>query len=198
MFTTGIRNELEENDDLSKEEIFDVLSNRRRRFVIHALKRENREMSVSDLSTYVTAWEVGVEPQDVKYDDRRHVYSTLQRTHLPKLAEKNIVIYDKEENVVNPTPQLKEVDIYTEIIGRREIPWGLYYFGLASICGVLLLMIIFDVSAFETLTPYDVGVFITISFGVSSAAHYYIGRRTRLGNTKKPPERRNIDRYEDN
>lgn len=193
MPTTGIMNESEENGDLSKEEIFDVLSSRRRRFVIHALKREDREMSVSDLSTYVTAWEVGVEPQDVEYEDRRNVYSTLQRNHLPKLAEENILIYNKEENVVKPTPQLEEVDIYTEIIGSREIPWGLYYFGLASICGVLLFAVVVEVSVFGTLTAYDVGVFITTSFGVSSVAHYCIGRHTRLGNTKKPPESRNVD-----
>ncbi|OYR52209.1 transcriptional regulator, partial [Halorubrum sp. E3] len=40
--------------ELSEEEIFEVLSNRRRRFVIHALKRAEGPLEVSELSTHVT------------------------------------------------------------------------------------------------------------------------------------------------
>ncbi|GAA0522976.1 hypothetical protein SAMN04488066_105170 [Halorubrum aquaticum] len=176
--------------ELSEDEIFEVLSNRRRRFVIHALKREEGAVEVSDLSTHVTAWEVGVEPEEVEYEDRRNVYSTLQRTHLPKLEEKNVVTFDEEENLVWATPELENLDIYVEVLGTREIPWSLYYVGLAGVAVALLLAVATGTPGFAAFAPLDVGMFTATAFGISAAAHYAIGRRMRLGNTEKPPELR--------
>jgi DNA-binding transcriptional ArsR family regulator len=176
--------------ELSEDEIFEVLSNRRRRFVIHALKRRTEPLEVSELSTHVTAWEVGVDPEEVTYEDRRNVYSTLQRTHLPKLVEKNVVTLDEEENLVRATPALENLDIYVEVLGSREIPWSLYYVGLAGVAVSLLLAVVTGTPGFTALAPIDVGIFTVTAFGVSSIVHHIIGRRTRLGNTEKPPELR--------
>ncbi|WP_281194179.1 transcriptional regulator [Halorubrum sp. F4] len=177
---------------LTEDEIFDVLSNRRRRFVIHALKRTEEPLDVSELSTHVTAWELDVEPGEVEYEDRRNVYSTLQRTHLPKLEEKDIVEVD-EENRVRPTPALENLDIYIEALGSREIPWSLYYVGLAGVAVSLLLAVATNTPGFGVFTPLDVGVFIATTFGVSAVVHHVVGRRARLGNTEKPPEVRKIE-----
>ncbi|MFC5134025.1 MULTISPECIES: DUF7344 domain-containing protein [Haloferacaceae] len=179
-------------EKLTEDEIFDVLSNRRRRFVIHALKRTEEPLDVSDLSTHVTAWELDVDPKEVEYEDRRNVYSTLQRTHLPKLEEKDIVEVD-EENRVRPTPALENLDIYIEALGSKEIPWSLYYVGLASVAVSLLLAVATNTPGFGVFTPLDVGVFIATTFGVSAVVHHVVGRRARLGNTEKPPEVRKIE-----
>ena len=176
--------------ELSEDEIFEVLSNRRRRYVIHALKRAEEPLDVSELSTHVTAWERGVDPADVQYEDRRNVYSTLQRTHLPKLEEKNVVTVHEEENLVEPTPELEELDIYVEVLRSKEIPWSLYYVGLAGLAASLLLAVGTGTPGFAGLEALDVGVFTATAFGISAAAHHVIGRRARLGNTEKPPELR--------
>ncbi|WP_424016057.1 DUF7344 domain-containing protein [Halorubrum xinjiangense] len=174
--------------ELSEDEIFEVLSNRRRRFVIHALKRAEGPVEVSELSTHVTAWEHGVDPEEVQYEDRRNVYSTLQRTHLPKLEEKNVVTVHEEENLVEPTPELEALDIYVEVLRSKEIPWSLYYVGLAGVAASLLLAVATGTPGFTGLEAIDVGVFTATVFGISSVAHHVIGRRARLGNTEKPPE----------
>ncbi|KDS90952.1 hypothetical protein FK85_08035 [Halorubrum saccharovorum] len=176
--------------ELSEEEVFEVLSNRRRRFVIHALKRAEGPVDVSELSTHVTAWERDVDPDEVRYEDRRNVYSTLQRTHLPKLEEKNVVTVNKETNLVAPTAELEELDIYVEVLRSREIPWSLYYVGLAGLAVSLLLAVATGTPGFAALEPVDVGMFTATAFGISAAAHHVIGRRMRLGNTEKPPELR--------
>ncbi|WP_092919987.1 DUF7344 domain-containing protein [Halorubrum sodomense] len=176
--------------ELSEDEIFEVLSNRRRRFVIHALKRADEPVDVSELSTHVTAWERGIDPVDVQYEDRRNVYSTLQRTHLPKLEEKNVVTVHEEENLVEPTPELEELDIYVEVLRSKEIPWSLYYVGLAGLTASLLLAVAAGTPGFAGFEAIDVGVFTATVFGISSVAHHVVGRRTRLGNTAKPPELR--------
>lgn len=180
-------------EQLTEDEIFDVLSNRRRRFVIHALKRTEEPIEVSKLSTHVTAWELDVDPKEVEYEDRRNVYSTLQRTHLPKLEEKDIVDVDEEENLVEATPALQSLEIYIEALGTKEIPWSLYYVGLAGVVVSILLAVATNTPGFAAFTPLDVGIFTATTFGVSSVVHHVVGRRTRLGNTEKPPEVRKID-----
>jgi DNA-binding transcriptional ArsR family regulator len=188
--TTAVGANRDDGGELSEDEIFKLLSNRRRRFVIHALKRADEPVEISQLSKYVTAWERDIDPAEVRYEDRRNVYSTLQRTHLPKLEEKNVVTVHEEENLVEPTPELEELDIYVEVLRTREIPWSLYYVGLAGLAVSLLFAVAVGTPGFAGLETLDVGVFTATAFGISSVAHHVIGRRMRLGNTEKPPELR--------
>ena len=178
----------ENRGELSDDEIFDVLSTRRRRYVIHALKRADRPLDVSELSRRVTAWERGIAPDDVKYDDRRNVYSTLQRIHIPKLEENDIVAVNDAENEIRPTDELSNLDIYVEVLRSSEIPWSTYYLGLVGVCTALLFAVVTGMPGVAALSPLDVGLFAATAFGISAAAHHVIGRRTRLGHNKKPPE----------
>ncbi|ELZ32253.1 DUF7344 domain-containing protein [Halorubrum distributum] len=179
-----------EVDDLSEDDVFEMLSNRRRRFVIHALKRAEEPVDVSELSTHVTAWERGVDPDAVKYEDRRNVYSTLQRIHLPKLEEKNVVRVDEEANLVEPTPTLDDLDVYIEVLRGREIPWSLYYFGLAVLAGLVLVGVSVGVPGLAALDGTTAAVFVVTAFTVSALLHYHYGERARLGNLEEPPELR--------
>ncbi|OYR46040.1 transcriptional regulator [Halorubrum sp. Hd13] len=187
--TAATTNESSRNGgELSEDEVFEVLSNRRRRFVIHALKRAEEPIDVAELSVHVTGWERDVDPEAVRYEDRRNVYSTLRRTHLPKLEEKNVVTVDEEANLVEPTPELEELDIYVEVLRSREIPWSLYYVGLAGVAVSLMVAVATGTPGFAGLDAIDVGAFTATAFGISAAAHRVVGRRARLGNSEKPPE----------
>lgn len=176
------------SSDMSEDEIYKLLSNQRRRFVIHALKDQQGPVELTRLSRDVTAWEVGVNPKDVSYQDRRNVYSTLRRTHLPKLDEKDIVSFDQENNVVEQAETLESLETYVEVLNCKEIPWSLYYTGLTGIVAALLLAVAAGVPLLGALTPLDVGVFTVTAFAVSSVAHYAIGPHARFGNTGIPPE----------
>lgn len=178
----------QEQDGLTHDDIFELLKNRRRRFTLHALKSSEKRLSLSDLSTRVTAWEQGIDPEDVVHEDRRHVYSALRRTHLPKLDDAGVIAYDESNNVVEPTETLEDIDIYTEVLREKEIPWSLYYLGLAGISVSLLLAVFVDAPVFGVLDPINIGVFVVVAFGVSALIHYVVGERTRLGTHKKPPE----------
>lgn len=187
--TTRTRTRRTNGGELSEDDVFDVLSNRRRRFVIHALKRADGPLGVAELSERVTAWELGVDPEVVDYEDRRNVYSTLQRTHLPKLEEKNVVSL-REDGLVEATSELDELEIHVEVLRGWEIPWSLYYVGVAGVGLSLLLAVAVGVPTLAAFSPLDVGVFTTTAFGVSAVAHHVIGRRMRLGDEAKPPELR--------
>ncbi|TKX62356.1 transcriptional regulator [Halorubrum sp. ASP1] len=175
---------------LPDEQIFELLANRRRRFAIHALKRAGEPMDVADLSTRITAWERGVDPETIDYDDRRNVHTVLTRTHLPKLDAHDVVEYDDEAKVVEPTPTLEDLDVYIEVLRGREIPWSLYYLGLAVLAALVQVAVAVEVPGFAALDGTAVAVFAVTVFAVSAALHYYYGERARLGNLEKPPELR--------
>lgn len=177
-----------DRSELSRDDIFDLLSNRRRRFVVHALKRMEEPVELAELSTYIAAWEVETEPEEVDYDDRRSVYVTLRRTHLPKMDEKNVLIFNDSEKTVKSTDTFSNIEVYVEVLHGKEIPWSLYYIGLAVVSGLFLLAIITEAPVFSTFEPLHVGLFTAITFGLSAIAHRIVERRSRLGVTEKPPE----------
>lgn len=188
--TTTLTRSTTRDESLSEETIFDVLSNRRRRFAIHALKRADGPMEVKPLSKRIAAWEHGIEPDAVEYDQRRNVHSTLKRTHLPMLEESGVIEYDAEANLVEPTAALSDLDIYVEVLRGKEIPWSQYYLGLSALAGAALLAVEVGVPGFAALDPLSVAVFTVTAFLVSAIAHYRYGEHARLGNGKKPPELR--------
>jgi hypothetical protein len=150
-----------EIDDLSEDDVFEMLSNRRRRFVIHALNCVEEPVDVSELSRHVTVWERGVDPETIDYDGRWNVQTTLTRTHRPKLDEHDVVKYDDETKVVEPTPVLDDLDV----LRGREIPWSLYYLGLGALVGALMLAVTVETPLLTALDGTAVAVFAVTAFG---------------------------------
>ena len=179
-----------DEDSLTEEEVFKLLSNSRRRYVIHALKNRQAPVGMVELSIQVTAWERDLDPLAVKYEHRRNVYSTLQRTHIPKLEQAGIVTVDEETNSVAPTPVLADLEVYVEVLESREIPWSLYYLGLAGVGLALLVAIAVGTNSVVAVDPLHAWLVITACFGGSSLVHYVLGRRTRLGIKETPPTAR--------
>lgn len=175
---------------ISEDTIYEALSNRRRRYAIHAIKREECPLDAAELSTYVTAWEQGIEPDEVEYADRKSVYGALTRTHLPKLDDAGLIKYDSEAKRIEPTDAFNDVEVYMEVLKGREIPWNQYYLGLSGLAVVLLLAVQVGVPGFAAIEPITVGVLVATTFAVSALAHHYYDKRGRLGADTKPPEAR--------
>lgn len=181
-----------DREGLSKNEIYELISNRRRRFTIHALKQMEEPVAVAELSTYIAAWEMDIKPEEIEYADRRSIYTTLRQTHLPIMNDKNILEYNESEKTIQSTDVLDRINIYVEATHENEFPWSLYYVGLAGLSVSLVLAVIAGVPLFNTLKPTTVGAFISIIFGLSAVVHHIIDRQNRLGATQKPPELRKI------
>lgn len=179
--------------ELTNDTVYDILSNRRRRFVVHALKRENGAIKTPKLSTYVAAWELDVEPQQVPPDKRRSVHTTLRRTHLPKLSRNGIVTVDEERNRVEPAPKLDELEVYTQVVRDRGIPWSHYYIGICLVSVLIVVARQTGIPVFVELTPLQVSTLITGIFVAVSVGHYVYSKRHRLGTHKRPPEVRQTD-----
>jgi len=172
---------------LSEDTVFELLSNRRRRLAIHALKRADGGVSVSELSTRVTAWERGVDPESVDYQDRRTVHTTLTRSHLPMLDENGVVEYDAESDLVESTAVLDDLEVYVRVLRGREIPWSLHYLGVSALVVLVTVAVAVGAPLVAALSPIDAGVFAVTAFSVSAVLHRY-GERARLAPDEGPPE----------
>jgi hypothetical protein len=74
-------------EEPSRDDVFTVLGNGRRRNVIRALQRADGTVEISDLAEQVAAWENDIPLNRVTYDQRKRTYTALQQFHLPKMDE---------------------------------------------------------------------------------------------------------------
>jgi len=108
-----------ESDEL--DELFDVLSNSRRRAVLHYLKQHTGDcpIGISELSRVLAAWEQDIPKEQVAYDDRHSVHTSLQQFHLPKMADSGLVSYNEQETEVGLTPLADGLDVYVETVSAE-------------------------------------------------------------------------------
>ncbi|QRV13593.1 DUF308 domain-containing protein [Haloterrigena salifodinae] len=174
-------------DELTEDELFELLSNRRRRHILHTLMDEAETADIGDLSQEIAAAEDGLTYEEVSSTDRKRVYTALQQSHLPKLDKAGVVEFDRDRGLVEPTPALENVEIYMDVVRGREIPWSDYYLGLTAVATLLLGATVAGFPLFADLPSYAWGVFVVVAFGVSALAHRYYARRNRLGIADEPP-----------
>lgn len=175
-------------EGLTRDELFHVLRNRRRRFAIHYLKRAGRPVDVGDLATQVAAWENGISTEAVTSKQRRRVYNALQQTHLSELHRSGLVEVDQRE--VELTDAANRLDIYLEIVPGGDVPWSEYYLAIAGVGVGAVVAVGLDVGPFAALPDIAVGVFLAVVLAVSACANYYYQHENLLSRTEKPPELR--------
>ena len=81
-------------------EVIEILSNERRRLLWRYLRQESSEGELSDVSRQIAAWENGTAVDDVSYDERKSVYTSLHQFHCPKMEEAGLIEFDKRDSVV--------------------------------------------------------------------------------------------------
>lgn len=173
---------------LTRDDVFHVLRNQRRRFALHYLMWYQERTKIGPLANAVTAWENEKPVNAITSQERKRVYNALQQTHLPTLAETGLVDYDAARGFIELTEQGRELDIYLEVVSGREIPWHEYYLALSAVSVALMSAVWFDVFPFTALPDVAWGVFVTVVFCVSAMAHVYCHRRNRMGCSEIPPE----------
>lgn len=95
------------------DDVFHCLSNSRRREVLLSLTENCEEQTVGELAVQIAALENGIDPEEVRSQQRKRVYIGLtQASHLELLAEKGAIEYDESRKVVRATettPQLAAI-----------------------------------------------------------------------------------------
>jgi DNA-binding transcriptional ArsR family regulator len=175
-------------DSVSTDEIFELLSNKRRRFTLHYLKHGDERAELGELSEYVASWENETTVQEVDSAARKRVYTSLQSHHLPKMDELGIVDYDDRAGVVELDESADDLDVYLEVVEGRDVPWSQYYLGLAAVDAGLVAAAAVNAWPFGALPDVAWAAFVVTTLLVSAAVHMYHDSTQRLGEHEKPPE----------
>ncbi|GAA0534913.1 hypothetical protein GCM10008994_07310 [Halorubrum ejinorense] len=149
---------------LSQDELFSLLSNPRRRFILQYLNRNREGIRLQALATEVAAWENETDPDDLTDKQEKRLYVSLHQTHIPKLEEAGIVEYDGDSGEIRLTDRGTDVNRYLDADapgGEEPRQWGRYY----------LLIALFGVVVFGLVTLGDgsVGQTGVIVIGVAWA-----------------------------
>jgi hypothetical protein len=104
----------------SVDELLSLLSNRRRRDVLYCLS-ETDVASIESLATTIAAREASVPAERVSPDDREPVLIDLYHAHLPKLADRRLIEYDRRSGTVRWTASSDELEALLERCYELEV-----------------------------------------------------------------------------
>lgn len=175
----------ERSSSLPRDDVFEVLSNARRRCALHYLKQQgDRRVSLRELVDYVAAWENDTSPANVDSTERKRVYTALRQNHLPRLEAAGIIEYEHLRGEVELTDQAREVQMYLEFVPRDDIPWSEYYLGLSGVGAALVAAVWMGVYPFGELSELLLAVILVALFAVSALVHTYDATRNRIGSDR--------------
>jgi predicted house-cleaning noncanonical NTP pyrophosphatase (MazG superfamily) len=173
----------------SRDEVLEMLSNQRRRFVIHALKQAEGPMSVSELAERVASWEYDKPVEKLDHRERKRVRNALRQFHLSKMAEYGFLEYDAQRGTVSLSERAARENFYVDSLTGGDIPWGLYYLGFSLLATVAMGGAVVGVPPFAWVSPGAMGACIVVALLVSSVGHFYDNYyRMRLGAREEPAE----------
>ena len=88
--------------------LYHALRTRRRRRVIQLLRTSDEfVLTVRSLAKQIAAEEHGVRPAHATGKPYRNAYNALSQTHLPTLADTDIIIYDPKRQRVSKGPNFR-------------------------------------------------------------------------------------------
>ena len=164
-----------------REEIFEVLSNERRRYVLGYLKQhESGSVDLGTLVTNVAALENDVPVEQLDSSDRKSVYVGLRQTHLPKMDEYNLVDYDSQRGKVELTEGAEQAQMYLEYVPEHDIPWAYHYVGLSALMGLIVGLVWIGMYPFGNLSGIAVAIITIGIVGLSAAVHTVSMYRNKL------------------
>ena len=159
------------NEKLSQDTVFDVLSSARRRETIAILREEDTPIELTTLAEIVAARENDTSVEELSSQDRKRVYVSLYQTHVPKLVDVGIVEHDTDSGEVWLTSTASAIEPYLHD-PNGSLPWHRYYLVVAVVGGLLFLAISFDL--LQSISAGVLGQVLVLLFVVIAAAQFLI------------------------
>lgn len=166
--------------NLTRDDLFDVLSNPRRRCALYYLQREGGAVALQEVVDYVTAWQYDQPLSELDAGDRMCVYSALHQVHLPRLDEAGFVEYDRNDRTIEVRDELEYARLYLEYDPGNDIPWSGVYAGLVGVGTLLAGASALAIYPFDWLTGSRLAIVILLTFAVAVLVHTIATRRNRL------------------
>jgi hypothetical protein len=100
---------------LSKDVIFGLLSNRRRRGILKYLATNGPETTLNALAEDIAAGENDTEIELLTSQQRKRVYVALYQVHLPKMDDADVIDFESTRGTVEIRPNAAQLYRYLEM-----------------------------------------------------------------------------------
>ncbi|MFC6716220.1 hypothetical protein ACFQGT_08070 [Natrialbaceae archaeon GCM10025810] len=110
----------QEAQNLSADTILELLANRRRRYLLYALRGHDEPIELSTLAEQVAGWEHDVPPDEVAKNEYKSVYVSSVQCHVPKLADAGVVDHDEENHTVVLSENFEQLEPYLRVVVKDE------------------------------------------------------------------------------
>lgn len=158
----------EETDSapLSKDVLFELLKNQRRRHVLRYLDDHEEVATLSDLAEHVAAIENDIPESHLNSQQRKRVYVALYQCHLPILARSDVVEFNQARGLIERTSRADQLMPYLREDPPEEIQWSTAYLGV-SLAGLAAYTLSVVAGSLSWLSPAIVVLFVSTIIGLS-------------------------------
>ena len=101
--------------DVDTDDLLDVLSDARRRFVVACLTEYETPLTLPDVADELAVWEHDARITDVPAEDVAAIHADLYHVHVPKMADAGVVEYSQERELVALAEPVDELSAHLEL-----------------------------------------------------------------------------------
>lgn len=177
-----------EVDAPSDDDLFDLLSNQRRRYALHYLKQRGEVVELRDVAEQVAAWEYHSTVRELDRRERKRVQTALHQFHFPKMDDVGVVEYDAHTGRVRPASASSDLECYLDVVSGEERSWSGYYLLLSALCTAMVAFAWAGLPPLAAVPAWGWAGTVPVAFGAFSVAHAHHRRSRRLGADGPPPE----------
>jgi len=152
---------------LSTDDVFELLSSSRRRFILQYLHQHSGSVSINELRAELAAWENDTTVEELTDRELKRVYVSLYQTHIPTLVATGVINYDSEEGIVESTSKSERVMVHLDT-EDDEFPWSLVYLGIAVVGSLFFLVVFSDVAVFAAIPISGAVAVIVLGLAVTA------------------------------
>ncbi|WP_049920216.1 DUF7344 domain-containing protein [Halobiforma nitratireducens] len=167
----------EDDERLSKDVIFELLKNRRRREVLAYLLEAEETVTLGELAEQIAAWENDTEVNALSSDQRKRVYVALYQTHLPKMDDAGIVEYDQDRGLISLSDNADLLMMYLDTESHQQDRWDRWYGALSAIGVVLVGGAFLGVPLLSAVPMVGLAGGILVALACLTVAHATANRR---------------------
>lgn len=95
--------------DVEADDLFDVLSDARRRFVLACLREYATPMALADVADELATWEHDAPITQISEEEVTSLYLSLYHMHIPKMDDAGIIEYSQERDAVALTEDSEDI-----------------------------------------------------------------------------------------
>ncbi|WP_436346744.1 DUF7344 domain-containing protein [Natronorubrum sp. FCH18a] len=167
----------DEEQRLSKDVIFELLKNRRRREVLAYLLESDETVTLGELAEQIAAWENDTEVSALSSDQRKRVYVALYQTHLPKMDDAGIVEYDQDRGLISLADNADLLMMYLDTDTHRQDRWDRWYATLSVVGAALVTGAFLGLPPLSSIPTLGLAGVVVVAFFLLSLAHVVTNRQ---------------------